>query len=127
MVYYGLQWYTTAKFLFICQENIMINWKMYSFLHSLFSGVPIKECVGLLPKMYSITYDITETDNNVLEKKSGKGNFQMWNQEDTPKCYVQKLFVWGNYYNKFNEMHPKSFSMFRNNFIIILYIQLIVM
>jgi hypothetical protein len=38
--------------------------------------------------------------------KSRKRNFQMWNQEDTPKCYVQKLFVWGNYYNKFNEMHP---------------------
>ena len=52
---------------------------MYSFLHFLFSGVSIKEFVGLLPKMYSITYDITETDNNVLEKekKSGKGNFQM--------------------------------------------------
>ena len=42
---------------------------MYSFLHFLFSGVPIKEFVGLLPKMYSITYDITETDNNVLEKE----------------------------------------------------------
>ena len=42
---------------------------MYSFLHFLFSGVSIKEFVGLLPKMYSITYDIAETDNNVLEKE----------------------------------------------------------
>ena len=65
---------------------------MYSFLHFLFSGVPIKEFVGLLLKMYSITYDITETDNNVLEKekKVAKG---------ISKCEIKKTLQNAMYKN----------------------------
>ena len=85
---------------------------MYSFLHFLFSGVPIKECVGLLPKMYSITYDITEMDNNVLkkEKKVAKGISKCEIKKTLQNAMYKNCLFGGNYYNKFNEMDPKCKS-----------------
>lgn len=81
------RWYDELLFKVITTKFVhsVINEPLYSFAHNYILGVPIKEFVGLRPKMYSLIYDI---QGETKEKRTAKG---------VAKCAIDKQIRHLNY------------------------------